>query len=230
MVSLINDTGRALDTSIRDGVPQPTDLLLSLPATRQLLQSLRLKFFWARAVKLEPDSYIWEHVDYFELKKRGRVRLHIPLLTNERARLVLEAMSVFLAPGFLWKLDPQTIHAAANQGDTPRIHLMLDCLSDAGELPGLLAREDLPEDYVDELPALSERELAAVTARARDAVRLGHHERAHHLLLRLFHSYSLPPGFTLTQIVELYQNLALPAYEQEWSERKRRFMGVTPAS
>jgi hypothetical protein len=230
MASLINDTGYSIDTSIRDGLPQPTELFLSLPATRHLLQSLGITYFWARAAKLEPDSFIWEHVDYLELQKRGRMRLHIPLLTNQRARLVLERTSVFLAPGFLWKLDPQAIHGAANRGDTPRIHLILDCLSDAGALPGLLAKEDLPEEFVQELPHLGQSELEVIVEQAKNAVRLENYEGAHHLLLKLFHSYSLSPGFTLTQVIDLYRSLGLTWYEQEWTERKRRFMGVTPAS
>jgi hypothetical protein len=225
-VSLLNDTGRSVDTTIRDVVPQPTDLLLSLPSTRHLIESLNLQLFWARAAKLEPNSYVWEHVDYLELANKDRVRLHIPVLTNERARLVLERSSVFMAGDFLWKLDPQAVHGAANEGHACRIHLILDCLWDPKIMSALIANEDLPRSYVRKLPTLSDTTLTRVTSRARSLIRLGYHRPAHHLLLRLFHAYSLPPGFTLAQVIELYAKLGMAEHQQEWEERRSRFMGT----
>lgn len=68
-LSLLNQSGEAGDVTIADCEPVETDLLASMPATRQLLAGLGLHYMWARIARLNAGAYLWEHRDYGELKE-----------------------------------------------------------------------------------------------------------------------------------------------------------------
>jgi len=224
-VSLLNDTGHASDTTIHDGVSRETDLLKTMPFTKQLLRSLKLEIFWARAALLEPHSFLWEHVDYTEFVDEFRLRLHIPITTNDRARLVLQNVSIQMTPGYLWKLNPREIHGAANLGHTTRIHLILDChLTD--ELRKLMSNETLPIGVIEPLPGIDDTSLNEIISRAGRLAMMGYHRAAQHLVLSLYHAYSLPQWFTITQLIRLYKQLGMVDHELLWTHRATQLMGV----
>jgi hypothetical protein len=129
-LSLLNSTSRPTDTVIEDCEPVETSLLEKMPETRALLRGLGFRYMWARLAKLEVSAFMHEHRDYQELKDVGRLRLHIPVITNPFSSIVIDRTRIHLALGYVWKLNPIHRHAAANFGKEARIHIILDCYID----------------------------------------------------------------------------------------------------
>ena len=128
-VTLMNTSGLSADNKISDGMAIPTEALTLLPQIEAFLKQLNLKYMWVRLTKLAPNGYLWEHTDYAELNTERRLRLHLPLSTNNKSMISFPEVNVHLAKGFLWKLNPTSRHGAANMGTSTRIHLILELLS-----------------------------------------------------------------------------------------------------
>lgn len=57
-------------------------------------------------------------------------RFHLPIFTNPKARLFLDDESFHYDEGTLYFFNHGCVHAAANDGDEPRYHLVLDTYLD----------------------------------------------------------------------------------------------------
>ena len=75
---------------------------------------------------LEPHSRQHAHRDQSGNLLFGISRIHIPLRTNPGAFLFVEGRQYHLPAGELWCLDTSGVHAAANESDEPRVHLVID--------------------------------------------------------------------------------------------------------
>lgn len=225
-LSLLNASGNAQDVTIGDAAaPVPTDLLGQMPATRALLDGLGLRYMWARLALLGADSYLWEHRDYQELADVERHRLHVPLVTNSSAALILGGHAVHLAAGHLWRLTPTYAHGACNASGPARIHLILDCYA-SPELEALRRLERLPVECVRELPVGEPHVLAAAAATAQRLVRLGYRDAAEQHLLRLFFRYRLTEGGIYDTIASVYRGVGDHDAAQEWRNRRRIMLGT----
>lgn len=71
-----------------------------------------------------PKHSIAPHRDPQVVTWLGRV--HVPLVTNEKAVFVLDGVEHHLRAGFAYVLDVRCEHAVYNRGTTPRIHFMFD--------------------------------------------------------------------------------------------------------
>ena len=80
-VSVYNESGRGDDVVIRDCTGIPTTLMSALPGLRALIEELDLNVMWARLARQSANSYLYEHVDYTELDRVNRHRLHVPITT-----------------------------------------------------------------------------------------------------------------------------------------------------
>src|SRR6185369_2225875 len=69
--------------------PKETPLLSSLPALKQLLASFGFNIMASRLLKLQPGTYLHEHRDYVFLEEVPRFRLHVPIVTNSQAHIVM---------------------------------------------------------------------------------------------------------------------------------------------
>lgn len=108
------------------------------PAARAVLASLPCPVHAARLLRLGPGASVREHNDPGLCAARGEARLHVPVLTNPSVGFWLEGEPVDLAPGECWYLDLDRPHRLANDGTTPRVHLVVDTAVDDW-LAGLLA-------------------------------------------------------------------------------------------
>ena len=79
-----------------------------------------------RLMKLAPSSKIIEHTDYDLAVEFGTVRLHIPILTNEKVDFRLNGTRVVLKEGECWYLRLSDPHSVENKGKTDRVHLVID--------------------------------------------------------------------------------------------------------
>jgi len=223
---LMNRSGRMSERVIADGSALATGLMAQFPRMREYLNSLGLKIMFVRLANMRPGACLFEHVDYEELQKVPRLRLHIPITTNMQARLVLEYESVHLSAGTIWMLDPKNRHASINGGLSDRIHLLIDCYSS----PALDALLDVPFDEFQPIskPKLSESKRKEVLACATALLISGQTNLAELYLLKTFHSYSLHPGSSYDLVIELYDRqteTSLLAKKEQWLKRKSLYLG-----
>jgi hypothetical protein len=234
-LSLLNSTRKATDTIIEDCEPAETDLLLEMPATRALLRRLGFRYMWVRLAKLEPGTFFWEHRDYQELEKVNRFRIHLPVITNESAYLILDGRRLHLPVGHLWKLDPVHRHGACNFGSEARVHMLMDCYRDEA-LNAHLEDESLEHDWFSALPPPSASDIAGALARARSLASDGRSDLAELSLLKLFHLYRLEEGGSYDLVSRMYGALGDEGRSELWQRKKAKFLygveeeGALPAA
>lgn len=222
-LSLFNSTRKATDTVIEDCDSVETDLLQALPHTAAFLKGLGFRYMWVRLAKLEPGTFFWEHRDYQELQKAGRFRLHVPVITNESAYLIIDGARIHLPVGHLWKLDPVHRHGACNFGTEARVHLLMDCYSDA-TLDRCLEDESLDPDWFSTLPTPPASSIADALTAAESLAREGRDESAELSLLKLFHTYHLEEGGSYDLVSRMYTSLGEHDKSVLWQRKKAQFL------
>lgn len=106
-----------------------TKYVEKLPAFKALLDAFECPQGRVRIMKLMPGSVIRPHRDTFDEVSDiafGQVRLHIPLITNEKVRFYVSGRNYHLAAGKLHYINFSKVHHVVNDGDSPRVHLVLD--------------------------------------------------------------------------------------------------------
>lgn len=96
--------------------------------------------------ELPPGRAIAPHSDRYILTMMHR--LHIPLVTDENVRFMIDRQTYVLKAGRLYELNNVMVHAVENTGKINRIHLLIDML------PRTVAQAryfDALEDMVDAL-------------------------------------------------------------------------------
>jgi hypothetical protein len=222
-LSLLNSTRKATDTIIEHCEPVETDLLIKMPLMRALLNKLGFKYMWVRLAKIEPGTFFWEHCDYQELEEANRFRIHIPVITNDSAYLILNSSRIHLPVGHLWKLDPVHRHGACNFGAEARIHVLVDCYRDEA-LNRHLERESLDDDWFCNLPTPADSFLADALDAAKALARMGHLESAELSLLKLYHMYRLEEGGSYDLVSQMYAELGEHVRSEFWQRKKAKFL------
>jgi len=244
VATLLNPTGEQENFDYRDCKnPIVTPLLEKLPTLHKFFQESKgqLEVMGARLLRLDPGTFLHEHRDFVYLEPVPRYRLHMPLITNDRAFIVSPGLNVHFERGYLWKLDPkQTIHSACNFGAEPRIHLMLDCYVN-DHLAALVRGQFLDERLKHKLPPFTNEIKNKVMAEAKDLLDQSKNGRAdlvtaaEEVLLKTFCQYDLGAysktnkgtvsatgSDTLTSydlLFELYDAPAFAGRAAYWQER-----------
>jgi len=84
---------------------------------------------WVRVAfyKLEAGTRIGEHRDLVQSSASlSIVRIHIPVITNEKVVMYLDRKPYHFPVGTAWYFDPTARHKVENNSDQDRIHLMVD--------------------------------------------------------------------------------------------------------
>jgi hypothetical protein len=106
-----------------------TPVVARLPYFASLLDAFACPQGRVRILKLMPGAKIGEHRDVgdeaagFAYRK---VRLHVPIETNDRVVFHLGGRPIRMHPGRLYYCDFTQSHFVRNDGTEPRIHLVLD--------------------------------------------------------------------------------------------------------
>ncbi|MBB1260929.1 aspartyl/asparaginyl beta-hydroxylase domain-containing protein [Streptomyces alkaliterrae] len=112
--------------------PQPfaaTRWLDQLPYLAQILHSLPAPLNAVRLMALGPGAVSNPHSDPKYRLDRGIVRLHIPVVTDPGAVLVLDGVEHCWQPGTFWYGDFSREHLVRNTSQTvTRIHVVIDAL------------------------------------------------------------------------------------------------------
>lgn len=77
-------------------------------------------------MKLTPGSRIKEHEDLDLAAELGMARLHIPIITNDEVDFRLNGTRVILGEGECWYLRLMDRHSVENNGQSDRVHLVID--------------------------------------------------------------------------------------------------------
>ena len=107
-----------------------TPLLARCPQVQSVLATFRCPLLAVRFLRLGPGSRIKEHADLDLGFDDGEVRIHVPVSTGPGVEFLHHGERVDMAPGEAWYLDLNLRHAVVNNGDSPRVHLVVDCVVD----------------------------------------------------------------------------------------------------
>ncbi|MCT7350805.1 aspartyl/asparaginyl beta-hydroxylase domain-containing protein [Streptomyces sp. 15-116A] len=125
-----------LDTAALDRCPYHAEVLAQIPAP---LHSVRL-------MALGPGAETHEHRDGRTNFPWGSLRLHIPVVTQPGAELIVGGQTYHWEAGQLWYADFDRLHIARNRSPRRRIHLVVDCVP----TPALMAL--FPDGFRAQLP------------------------------------------------------------------------------
>lgn len=121
---------------------------------REVIGTLRCPLQAVRLLRLHAGSRIAEHTDQALDFEDGEVRLHVPVATSDRVSFFIDGARLVMAPGECWYTNVNLPHSVLNEGDTDRIHLVIDCHVDDW-LRTLFAEtpRPAPDNYAAELRA-----------------------------------------------------------------------------
>ncbi|MCJ1239375.1 hypothetical protein MMC14_007371 [Varicellaria rhodocarpa] len=163
----------------------------------------------------DSDSWLWEHRDYVELdEEKKRLRLHVPLITNPKYIIHFSHFTVFMAPGWIWKLDPTVSHAISNTSIDSRTHLILDCYKNR-TLRKMLSSEMLEAEHMQPLPLLDAEERRKLLTQAQNLFTRGS-EKAEAHLLKAFHKFDLGKETSYDLLIDLYREMGFRTRENYW--------------
>ncbi|KAG9950623.1 hypothetical protein KCU85_g3359, partial [Aureobasidium melanogenum] len=122
---------------------------------------------------------------------------------------------VYVACGWIWKLDPTISHAISNTGVVPRIHLILDCYVNEA-LQRMLNDEILEEKYVQVLCPLGFQMRNQYLTQAQDLFVQEGRAKAEEHLLKLFHQFDLGTETSYDLLIDFYHNMGFKGRENYW--------------
>lgn len=110
-----------------------TEILERCTYFRSVIDKFQCPVGAARLMRLGAGAKILEHCDDMGRHGSGQeeLRIHIPVQTNPGVRFVVDGHCVSMQPGQVWYADFSLPHQVDNDGDSDRIHLVLDCAPDA---------------------------------------------------------------------------------------------------
>lgn len=103
-----------------------TPWLDKAPYIASILAALPTELRAVRLMSLGVGAEVDEHRDVPYGLPAGWVRLHIPLVTNDKAVLTLGGEKHTWQPGTLWFGDFSRLHSVRNDGDERRVHMVID--------------------------------------------------------------------------------------------------------
>jgi len=116
-----------VDGAAYAGTPQ----LARCPGLREVLASFACEINSARLLALAPGALIRAHRDAGTSLADGLIRIHLPIHTSPQVLFTIDGETVHFTAGHAWYMDASCLHAVHNQGSAPRIHLVLDCVTNA---------------------------------------------------------------------------------------------------
>ncbi|MEU1090069.1 aspartyl/asparaginyl beta-hydroxylase domain-containing protein [Streptomyces sp. NPDC005576] len=103
-----------------------------IPYVREVLDSIPAPLHAVRFMALGPDTVGMDHTDPKYGPRWGVGRLHVPVVTNPGAVLVLDGAEHRWQPGDFWFGDFSRTHRVQNSGSEHRVHLVIDVLVTPG--------------------------------------------------------------------------------------------------
>jgi hypothetical protein len=105
---------------------QATEELQRTPYFKYVLDDLKCPKEVVRILFLPPGVTIGEHFDFHTSFQFGLLRLHIPIVTNPHVVFMIGGERMTWREGELWYGDFSKVHSVRNDGDTIRVHMVID--------------------------------------------------------------------------------------------------------
>ncbi|MCR6659975.1 MAG: aspartyl/asparaginyl beta-hydroxylase domain-containing protein [Asticcacaulis sp.] len=118
-------SAKGAETDSVHGPMLPTPWLKAMPYVRQVLAGFGVVWSRSRLMRLAPGAGVPEHADT-NYHWHTRVRVHIPVFTNEAVRFHCDGQAVHMAAGEAWIFDNWRRHHVENGSSEARIHLVAD--------------------------------------------------------------------------------------------------------
>jgi quercetin dioxygenase-like cupin family protein len=110
-----------------DGFFKNTPLLERCPYFKLVIEKFECSVGAVRLMRLGPGAKILEHSDDMGDGDTQELRIHVPVQTNPDVRFWVNNQLVPMQTGETWYADFGLPHRVENNGDTDRVHLVLDC-------------------------------------------------------------------------------------------------------
>ncbi|WP_147113032.1 aspartyl/asparaginyl beta-hydroxylase domain-containing protein [Tateyamaria sp. syn59] len=95
---------------------------------KEVMDSFQCDLFRVRLLVLHPGAAIGEHTDEAAENTPDQIRLHVPIITNDKVEFIVDGERLRLSPGEVWYVDTLRPHSLRNDGDAARVHLVIDCV------------------------------------------------------------------------------------------------------
>jgi|TARA_R100000900_G_scaffold124874_2_gene99411 mannose-6-phosphate isomerase-like protein (cupin superfamily) len=133
-ILLVSLHGESVDEESQRGADdytkmKRTKIVEKLPYFEEILDAFKCRQGRVRILKLSPGAGINMHRDIRHEAANiavGRVRLHIPIHTNDRVTFFVGGEKIKMLPGRLYYVNFSKLHYVRNEGETDRLHLVLD--------------------------------------------------------------------------------------------------------
>lgn len=113
-----------------DQIPEflPNEALHKCPYLLTVFETFLCRKETFRIHTLYAEAKIKAHRDTGYSFEQGKIRLHIPVVTNDEVLLSVNGERIHMKPGECWYCNFNEIHEVQNNGDCPRTHLIIDCM------------------------------------------------------------------------------------------------------
>ncbi|MGE9314953.1 aspartyl/asparaginyl beta-hydroxylase domain-containing protein [Niabella sp. CJ426] len=98
------------------------------PSVNSLLRSFGCPVQSVRFLNLKAGACIKPHRDRELAFEMGEARLHFPIITNPDVAFFVEDNRLNMQAGECWYINANLTHQVHNNGNTDRVHLVVDCL------------------------------------------------------------------------------------------------------
>ena len=95
---------------------------------KEVLSFFKCPLLAVRLLKLNAGAVIKEHKDGELCYEMGEIRIHIPVVTNNKVEFYLDKERMNLKEGECWYMNFNLLHRICNNGDTDRVHLVIDAV------------------------------------------------------------------------------------------------------
>lgn len=114
----------------KDGLPifLPNAALKKCPYLLSVLETFKCNKETFRVHTLDAGASIKPHRDIGYSLEHGKIRIHIPIITNEKVEILLDKKPVNMKAGETWYCNFHITHEVHNRSNAPRMHLIMDCL------------------------------------------------------------------------------------------------------
>lgn len=93
---------------------------------QEVLSLFKCPLLAVRLLKLNAGAVIKEHKDAELCFEKGEIRIHIPVVTNDKVEFYLDKERMNLKEGECWYMNFNLPHSIVNNSGTERIHLVID--------------------------------------------------------------------------------------------------------
>ena len=106
----------------------PNEALRKCPYLLSILDSFKCKKETYRIHSLHAGEHIKAHRDIGYSLEHGKIRLHIPIQTDNKVEIIINEERIQMRAGECWYCNFHLTHEVNNHSPNPRIHLIMDCM------------------------------------------------------------------------------------------------------